>query len=58
MEELGAYKAIKKKKRGKKTENIHKYKLDLGGKRKVKENENMSALARGGNFQAKAFQKI
>lgn len=57
MEELGAYKAIKKKK-GKKTENIHKYKLDLGGKRKVKENENMSALARGGNFQAKAFQKI
>lgn len=57
MEELGAYKAIKKK-RGKKTEKIHKYKLDLGGKRKVKENENMSALARGGNFQAKAFQKI
>lgn len=52
MEELGAYKAIKKikKKRGggKKTENIHKYKLDLGGKRKGKENENMSALARGG----------
>lgn len=51
MEELGAYKAIKKKEKkeggGKKTENIHKYKLDLGGKRKGKENENMSALARG-----------
>lgn len=27
---------------------MHKYKLDLGGKRKGKENENMSALARGG----------
>lgn len=46
MEELGAYKAIKKKEEGKKTENIHEYELDLGGKRKVKENENMSALAR------------
>lgn len=61
MEELGAYKAIKKKEKkeggGKKTENIHKYKLDLGGKRKGKENENMSALARGGISRQKHSRK-